>query len=78
LNSLRIKIKKWYRGKYIPPPTNDPNSPLVVISPGYYKQPLLAKAIGQIGKFWLNHWQWILGILLTIVGLVVAILMLIK
>jgi uncharacterized membrane protein len=50
----------------------------VVISPGYYKQPLLAKAIGQIGKFWLNHWQWILGILLTIVGLVVAILMLIK
>ena len=73
IDSLITKIKKWYHGKYIPPPENDPNSPLVIISPGHYKQPFLAKVFNQISKFWLSHWQWVLGFFLAIASLIVAI-----
>jgi len=74
LSSLVDKIKKWYRGKYVPPPENDLDSPIVIISPGYYEQPLVAKALKQIGKFWVNHWQWILGFIVAIAGLIAAII----
>ena len=77
-NGLIDKIKEWYHGEYISPPDNAPDSPFVRISPGYYKKPFLAKAFQRIGKFWLNHWQWILGFLITTILLIVAILTLIK
>jgi hypothetical protein len=74
LDTLSAKVKTWYRGKYIPPPDNDPDSPIAIISGGHYKQPFLAKALGQICKFWLNHWQWILVFLIAIASLIVAML----
>jgi hypothetical protein len=73
IGNLTSKIKNWYQGKYIPPPENDPDSLVVIISPGYYKQPFLARVLRQIGNFWLRHWQWILGFIITIALLVVAI-----
>lgn len=69
--SLGEQIREWYRGKYIPPRPNDPNSPIVVISPGHYEQSLLAKC--ALGRFWLAHWQWIIGTSLAIIGLTLTI-----
>jgi len=66
------KIKAWYRGTYVPPPENDPESPLVIISPGYYEQPLSARILGTIGRFCLQHWQWIIGTILAIVAIIIA------
>ena len=40
---------------------------------GYYEQPALAKVLGVLGRFWLAHWQWIIGTVLAIIGLVVAL-----
>ena len=68
-------MKNWYRGKYIPPRENDPDSPIYVLSPGHYEQPFLAKILKQIGKFWLRHRQWILGSLIAITGILITILM---
>lgn len=65
------KIKEWYRGRYVPPPPDDPHSPLVFLSMGHYEQPILARALGTIGRFWLAHWKWIGATI--IVPLVVAI-----
>lgn len=67
------KIKEWYQGEYIPPPPNDPDSPVVFISPGHYEQPLLAKVLRILGHFWLAHWQWIIGTALAIIAIVVAL-----
>jgi len=78
MKNIITKIKEWYRGKYVPPPENDPDNLVVIISPGYYKQPLLAKSIRQIGKFWLNHWQWISGFVIAVAGLIVAIIKLVE
>jgi hypothetical protein len=51
------KIKEWYRGRYVPR-SNDPHSSLVFVG-GRYEQPILARALGTIGRFWLAHWKWI-------------------
>lgn len=63
------RIRDWYRGTYVPPPPNDPYSQIVFIGPGRYEQPRLAKILGVLGRFWLKHWQWIVG---TVVAVVTA------
>ncbi len=66
-------VGKWYQGKYIPPESRSDGNLLFVL--GCYEQPLLAKILGKIGRFWLRHWQWILTILVAmIVPLVVALI----
>jgi len=35
---LKEKLENWYRGKYIPPPENDPDCPFIVLSPGHYEK----------------------------------------
>ena len=64
------KLKEWYIGEYIPPPEKDPNSPVFIISAGHYEQSFIAKCLKVIGKFWLNHWQWILSFTVAIIALV--------
>ena len=67
------RLREWYRGQYIPPPPNEPDSPIVVISPGHYEKPMLAKCLGAIGRFWLTHWKWIIGIAVAVVGIIVTL-----
>lgn len=62
------KIKEWYRGKYVPPRKNDPNSPVVFIGLGHYEQPPLAKALGRLARFWLERWPWIITTLIALVA----------
>lgn len=71
--SVAEKIKSWYRGTYIPPPENDPHSSVVLLSLGRYEQPLLAKILGALGRFWLAHWQWIIGTTIAIVSAWIAL-----
>lgn len=59
----RERIANWYRGKYVRPP-NDPGSSLWFM--GYYEQPALAKLLRRLGTFWLDHWKWIIGIVVAI------------
>jgi len=60
-NLIAEKLREWYQGEYIPPPENDPNSPIFRISPGHYEKPFLAKCIKVCGNFWMAHWKWIIG-----------------
>jgi hypothetical protein len=66
------KLKDWYRGKYVPPPTNDPSSGLVFISPGHYEQPVLAKLLGGVVRFYLAHWQWIIATAVAVIAIIFA------
>jgi hypothetical protein len=70
--SLKERLQEWYRGKYVPPPPNDPGSPLWRISPGHYEQPSLARLLRVIAQFWLAHWQWIIGTAIAIIAIMVA------
>ena len=71
--SLVEKIRTWYHGKYVPPRPNDPDSSLVIISPGHYEQPAFAKFLRTVGRFWLAHWQWIIGTAIAVTGLIFAL-----
>jgi hypothetical protein len=64
--TLTEKIADWYRGKYVPPPENDPNSSAFLVSGGHYEQSLLANAIRILATFWLDHWKWIITSLIAI------------
>ena len=74
INNIIEKIKTWYKGKYIPPSKNYPSGPLIFFDYNRYKQPLLARALKKVWQFWLKKYEWILGFIIAIVGLVVAII----
>ena len=48
--ALVSRVRDWYRGKYVPPPRNDPNSPLVFVSPGRYVSHCLSKNVTDQGR----------------------------
>lgn len=71
--SVKQRVLDWYEGTYVPPPPNEPGSPIIFISAGHYEQPPLAKALKWLGNFWLKHWQWIIGTVIGVIGIVVSI-----
>jgi len=60
------RTKDWYRGPYVPPP---PPGRHIVFLTGHHEQPRLAQVLGTLGRFWLSHWQWIIGTGIAIGGL---------
>ena len=66
------RLKAWYRGKYVPPLPDDPNSQVFFLSLGHYEQPALAKLLGTLVRFYLAHWQWVIGTVLAVIGIIVA------
>jgi hypothetical protein len=68
--SIKEKIKDWYRGRYVPPPPDDPNSSVFFLSLGHHEQPLVAKLAGRAARFYLAHWQWVIG---TTIAIIVAL-----
>ena len=67
---FKKKFSDWYRGKYIPPPKNEPNSPIVIVSWGHYEKTPLAKLLGIFFKFWIDHWKWIIGTTIAVIALI--------
>ncbi|WP_057162668.1 hypothetical protein [Lysobacter sp. Root916] len=66
------KLKEWRRGRYIPPPPSDPSNQIFFLSLGRYEQPVLAKLLGALGRFYLAHWQWIISTALAVIAIIVA------
>ena len=62
------RLRNWYRGRYVPPPPNDPDSDLVFISPGHYEQPIAARLLGGIARFSAVNWKWLISIVLAALG----------
>ena len=65
------RLKNWYRGPFVPPLETRPGSPVVFLT-GHHVQPPLAKLLGILGRFWLAHWQWVIGTILASIGLLIA------
>ena len=60
-------IKKWYRGIYVPW-KNDPESNVIMFG-GDCHRPLLARGLTVIFRFWLAHWQWIIGTAIAVAAI---------
>lgn len=74
LSRITDRIACCYKGKHIPPPKDDFDGDLVIVSSGHYEQPLAAKVLGAIGRLIKAEWKWSLGFFVAIVSLVVAAL----
>lgn len=69
---LKEKIRNWYEGRYIPY-ENDPNSSVVIVG-GYYERHWTAKFARILVSFYLEHWKWLWGVFLSLLGLYMAYL----
>ena len=67
----------WYRGKYIPPTIAELFNQIIP-KEGHYEPPLFAKIINGTGRFWIKHWQWIIGTIIALIGLYLIYLQTIK
>ncbi len=65
------KLKTWYRGKNILPSSFELalNKDSVLPLLPRYNPPFLAKILNGIGNFWLKHWKWIIGTIISIIGI---------
>ena len=64
------RISEWYEGRYVLH-ENDPDSGVVIIG-GYYERHWSATAARVLVRFYLEHWKWLWGFSLSVVGLYFA------
>lgn len=68
MKRLLDRIRAWYEGKYVPH-NNDPGSGIFFVG-GWYDRSPSARAVRVIFEFWRQHWQWCIGTLIALAGLV--------
>ncbi len=67
-------VKRWWRGKFIPPTLDEVRKDIRIPQHGRYERPWPATFIGVIRAFYLQHWQWVWGMIVAIIGLYLAVL----
>lgn len=70
--SIKQKFRDWYEGEFVPY-ENPPDSSVIIMG-GYQKRHWTAKFVRGLGEFYMKEWKWIIGILLTITGLVIGLI----
>ena len=75
ISSIVERVRDWYRGEYVPPRKSDPWDRVVCVGPGHYRQPLFARILNALGRFWAARWQWLIGFLVAILAILVNILL---
>jgi hypothetical protein len=58
------RFLQWYDGEFV---ENDPASPLKFIASR--RPSRAARGLRVLVKFYLNHWKWIIGFLIAVLGL---------
>jgi hypothetical protein len=62
-------VRDWYEGKFVPH-ENDPDSNLRFIG-GDYERHWTARVARVLIAFWLEHWKWIIGVIVALAALIV-------
>jgi hypothetical protein len=61
-------LKRWWKGAYVPPERMH-NSDLVFMT-GTYDQHWSSKVAHGVLDFWMKYWQWCIGVMLAVIGLI--------
>jgi hypothetical protein len=69
--SIGQRIAKWYEGRWVAY-ENPPGSDIVIIG-GNYERHWTSRTAHVLVDFYLAHWQWVIGTVLAIAGLLVAL-----
>lgn len=70
------KIIEWYNGKDVITKYDNEGHSVIIMPSIHTEYHWTAKCAREVVKFYLNHWQWVIGTVLAIAGLYVAILQL--
>ncbi|MDH5527959.1 MAG: hypothetical protein OEY97_11700, partial [Nitrospirota bacterium] len=62
-NRFVEKIKRWYEGE-LEFPENNPDSQIVIISPGHYKRSASSRSVHLVVDFHRDHWKWAIPVYL--------------
>jgi hypothetical protein len=62
-------MQAWYQGNFVPY-TNDPGSAFILMG-GYYRRRWTANLTRALLRFWLEHWKWIVTIMVAVAALIV-------
>ena len=67
--NIKLKIKNWYQGEYIP---IDTTGDLVVIG-DHRKRHWTSRCLHYVVGFYCREWKWLLPFILALVGTIIAI-----
>lgn len=73
LRQLSKRVRQWWDGEYVPPPPNDPNSPIVFLSLGHYRRHWTSRTAHAVVDFYLREWRWLLPFLVGVAAALIAI-----
>ena len=88
MKNIYQRLKDWYPGKYTPLSTQEifdlvkqsrrylENQKLNM--PDRFKRPLIARIVNSVWKFYCLHFKWIIGTIISLIGLLLLYLQLIK
>jgi hypothetical protein len=68
--NVRDTISAWYEGEHVPW-KNEPHSNLVFVNSGDLRRHWTASVAHVLSKFWIKHWQWIVGVVIAIAALII-------
>jgi hypothetical protein len=69
LPTWRYLLSRWYQGQYIPPPKSD----VFIFTSGSFTRHWTSRLAHWLVEFWLKEWKWIIPVLISAIGLIVAI-----
>jgi hypothetical protein len=72
LRFLVDKVRTWYGGEW-KPYENPPGSAVVFMGVGANERHWTAKVARVLIRFWLAHWQWIIGAAIAVAGLLLRV-----
>jgi hypothetical protein len=67
-SAMKEILRKWWEGTYVPP-DNDPNSAFV-FTMGDHEKHWSSRAAHLVADFWMKYWQWCIGVMLAVIGLI--------
>ncbi|TAJ98219.1 hypothetical protein EPO44_11980 [bacterium] len=70
MGRLAQKLKGWWRGEYIKPSLAEIFGEEE--SKERFRPPYFVRSLYAMARFWLAHWQWIIGTALAIIAIIVA------
>jgi hypothetical protein len=70
MDRLKMLIVAWYEGQFVPY-KNDPND-LIIALGGKYERHWTARLARVSLTFMRTEWKWVIGVMLSLIGLYIA------
>jgi hypothetical protein len=74
VTNFRNAVRDWYQGRYVPHEGEYPRGSsinIMFVGLGHYESHWTATAARTLVAFWLEHWKWIVGVVVAVAAIAV-------